>query len=63
MNHPCQKTEVIDMIKDDVAEIKGDVKQLLQTQWKADGRSTVISIIVSAVTAIIVGVLIYKLSR
>lgn len=63
MTLPCHKTEVIDMIKDDVSEIKIDVKTLLESQWKSDGRATIIAGIVSFVIAVITGILIYKLSR
>ena len=37
MNIPCNKTEVIDMIKDDVTEIKSDVKSLLEFKNKLLG--------------------------
>ena len=63
IKHDCNKTEVIEMIKDDVSEIKGDVKTLLQAQWKADGRSTVIGFIVSTVVSLAIGYVLYKLNH
>lgn len=31
MEHKCNKTEVIDIIKSDIKEIRGDVKVILQS--------------------------------
>ena len=53
MNQPCQKTEVIDMIREDVKDIRSDVKLLLADKYKAKGISMVIMFVISSAVAII----------
>jgi hypothetical protein len=38
---------------DDLKEIKADVKLLLQTKWKTEGRRQLSTVLVSAITAFI----------
>jgi hypothetical protein len=37
MSSPCEKTEVVNMIRDDVKEIKGDIKDLLRVKNRMIG--------------------------
>ena len=53
MPHECKKEEVIDIIRDDIKEVKGDVKTLLASKNKIEGVSLTIMFIVSTVVAII----------
>lgn len=39
MNTPCEKTEVIEMIREDVTEIKTDVKTLLLCHYQNMGKT------------------------
>jgi hypothetical protein len=54
--HECDKDKVIDMIRDDLKEIKRDIKDLLAFKWQLIGIciavSTIISIGVKVVEAI-----------
>lgn len=38
MNQPCEKHEIIEVIRDDLKEIKGDVKTLLVFHYKGVGK-------------------------
>lgn len=57
MSMPCEKTEVINIIKDDVKEIKTDIKDLLQFKNKILG-ITIATSAVCTVFAHIIGLLI-----
>lgn len=37
MSSPCQKEEIINVLKDDLREIKQDVKSLLKFKWQIMG--------------------------
>lgn len=41
----------------DTAEIKADVKTLLQSKWRVEGKRSVWTVIISAVTGIITAIL------
>lgn len=46
-NHECDKNIVIDMIRDDLIEIKKDVKDLLAFRWQLAGIAIAVSAFVS----------------
>ena len=52
--NPCQQDKTIDMIREDLKEIKSDVKQLLEFKWYSVGKMTIFNgifiIIVSVLT-------------
>jgi len=41
MDHDCKQEVVIDMIREDLREIKHDVKSLLKTKWHFLGMSAI----------------------
>lgn len=57
MSTPCNKTEVIDIIRDDVHEIKGDIKDLLTFKNKLIGFILASSTICTLIGNIIVFVI------
>ena len=66
MNQPCEKTEVINIIRDDLKEVKGDVKQLLVIHYENVGKSKLRTKIIKetlrfvGIVATIIGYLKYK---
>lgn len=53
MTHECSKKEVINIIRDDVKEIKSDLKIVLASKNKMDGGLLVVVFIISSAVALI----------
>jgi len=53
MTHECKKEEVIEIVREDVREIKADVKTLLASKNKMDGGLLVIMFLISSAVALI----------
>jgi hypothetical protein len=53
MNHPCERQEVIDIMKDDLKEVKHDVKLLLADKYKMQGVSITIIFVISSAVALL----------
>jgi hypothetical protein len=51
--HECSKEEVIQTIKQDLKEIKGDVKALLAVKWQIIGGSAVMGFVIYLVSLIL----------
>jgi hypothetical protein len=47
MTHDCSKKEVIEIMREDVKEIKGDVKTLLSSKYKIDGSILTMQFVIS----------------
>jgi len=62
MNSPCEKSDVIQYMRDDIKEIKSDVKMLLEIRNKQSGFNKALNIVITGMTTIIfnVVVLIFK---
>lgn len=50
---PCKYEDTIQYIKNDIKEIKADVKSLLQMKWQLFGGSAVIAFLIYLVSVII----------
>lgn len=53
LSHECTKQDAIDAIKEDIQEIKIDVKSLLKFKWQIIGGSVIVSSILAIVTGAI----------
>lgn len=51
---PPNNDLVIQLILDDISEIKKDVKELLQLKWKIVGAVSILSVIISILSQILV---------
>ena len=54
MNTPCEKSEVINIIREDVKEIRKDVKDLISFKAKVIGIQIGISFVITGVINLIV---------
>ena len=55
MNHDCKYEKVIEMITEDLREIKSDVKNLLKFKWQLMGIATFLSFVISLIVALLKG--------
>ncbi len=53
MKHECSKEEIIDIVREDVKEIKGDVKTLLASKNKIEGVTFTMMFLISSAVALI----------
>ncbi len=58
--HPCQKEEIISAIRDDLKEIKGDVKSLLQFKWRLLGGAAVSGCFLATLVTIVLNMFFTK---
>lgn len=47
MNHNCNKEELLDAMREDLREIKSDVKGLLKFKWQIMGGAGVLGAVIS----------------
>lgn len=47
MTSPCQKEDVLMMIRDDLKEVKADVKEIMKFKWQITGIVVFVSAIIS----------------
>lgn len=54
MTHECNKEREIDLIHDDIKEIKQDVKEMLKFKWQILGGAGIIGAVISYIAGLFI---------